>query len=124
MAHECPDPSNRIFSRLIRTTGRTRQALPLPKENLMLYKTIVLRCLEDRPSLARRLQERREMLAMMEAWSEQLMLNHLAWMGRLATTNPDLSPHQIKSQAMEIALEEFQDHFPDESSMNEPAALG
>jgi hypothetical protein len=91
----------------------------------MLYKTIVLRLLEERPEMYRQLQRNRKLLATLNRYARELKTSHEAWKQRLAEAKPDSSQSQIASEAGEIALKELEDHLSSVSRTdeNEPLSL-
>src|SRR5262249_42292586 len=89
----------------------------------MNYKTIVLELLQDRPQLHDQLRQQRRLLATMEALAQGLKNRHEAWTEQLSQASPDSDPHQIASEALEIALKELMDSLPSDSSADESEAL-
>ena len=83
-----------------------------PKEATILYKTIVLRLLEERPEMYRQLQQSRTLLATLNRYSQELSISHNAWKERLLDVNPGSSESQIESEAAELALKELVDRLP------------
>jgi hypothetical protein len=78
----------------------------------MLYKTMILGLLEQRPTLYEQLRRRRTLLRTLEQYAAELKTTHEAWKERLAQATPGGSQTQIASEALEIALQEFQDRLP------------
>jgi hypothetical protein len=88
----------------------------------MLYKTMVLGILEQRPEIYEQLRSRRMLLPTAESYAAELKARHEAWKERLSRTNRG-SETQISSEALEIALQELQDRLPSASEGNEPFNL-
>ena len=87
----------------------------------MLYKTIVLEMLQDRPQMHEKLRQERRLLATVNRYSKELMASHEALKEELAQATPECDPAQIASQAMEMAIQELQDRLPSESPPDEEA---
>jgi hypothetical protein len=88
----------------------------------MHYKTIVLELLQDRPRLRDRLQNERRMRRTMEQYAQELKTSHEAWRELLSQARPGSNPAQIKSEALELALNELEDRLPTESEAGEGTA--
>jgi hypothetical protein len=84
-------------------------------EMSMQYKTIVLELLKQRPQMHEQLRKQRKLLATMERYASQLRDNHLAWRELLTPLRPGSDPSQVASEALEMALKEFQDRLPGDS---------
>jgi hypothetical protein len=83
----------------------------------MRYKTMVLELLQDQcPTLHRRLQRERLMLRAVETYASVLKKSHEAWSDRLRQANPNRDPHQIASEALEMALAGLKADLPSESA--------
>ena len=78
----------------------------------MLYKTIVLEMLQDRPGLYTELQSSKRLLPAMEEYAIDLKNLHQGWKQRLTAENPRRSPTLIASEALELALEDLQSRLP------------
>ena len=66
---------------------------PLPnrlKETAMLYKTITLELIQDRPELHEQLRRSGTLLATMESLAAQLKASYEAWKDHLARAEPNL----------------------------------
>ena len=91
----------------------------------MLYKTIVLQLLEQRPETHHQLRTRRRLLRTVNAYARELKARHNAWMEELRPARPGSSPSQISGEALELALEDIQGSlssgFP--PGDNEPPSL-
>ncbi len=82
---------------------------------LLLYKTMVLGLLEERPRFHRQLRKNRTLLATLEHYANLLKTHHEAWKDQLAQARPGSDPSQIAGEALEIALKELEDSLPNES---------
>lgn len=82
----------------------------------MQYKTIVLELIKDRPKLHDQLKSNRALLSTVEAIAVQLRDNHLALVEELQQSRPGSAGFQVKSEAMEIVVQEVQQALQDDSS--------
>jgi len=91
----------------------------------MLYKTIVLELLQNRPEWYEQLRSKRMLLATLEHYANQLKASHKAWKDELQKARPGSHESQIASEAMEFALQELENYLPTESPPddNEPISL-
>ena len=89
----------------------------------MLYKTIVLRLLEQQPELHERLRRNRTLLHRMNQLATELMESHEAWISQLSRLRPERAPSQIASEAMEIAVKELEERFASGSHPSDAEAL-
>ena len=78
----------------------------------MQYKTIVLQLLEQHPEHYHQLRKGRQLLPTLEIYSLQLKTIHEEWTQTLSQAQPHSDPIQISSEALEIALKEFEDRLP------------
>lgn len=85
----------------------------------MLYKTIVLEMLLQRPQMHNQLRKDRQLLSTLNLYAAELKTSHEAWQKRLAEAMPGSEPSQIASVATEMALQELKDHLPTESPPSE-----
>jgi hypothetical protein len=92
-------------------------------EKTMTYKTMVLELLRQRPQMHEQLRKERKLLATMELYAKELKSNHQAWTELLTSLRPGSAPHQIASEAMEIALKELENRLPSASRPNENEAV-
>jgi hypothetical protein len=81
----------------------------------MLYKTMVLELLQERPQLHDPLARKRQLLPTLERLASELKASHEAWKETLARARPESNPSQIASEAMEMALKDLQDALPPRS---------
>ena len=81
----------------------------------MHYKTMVLGLLEQRPQLYQKLRNERMLLAMLNRYASDLKTRHKAWKVELLRARSQSDPAQIASEALELALQEFEDLLPSES---------
>lgn len=89
----------------------------------MLYKTIILRLLEQRRQLHEQLRQNRMLLVAMEFFAKELKTSHEAWKHYLSRKRLGGDPSQIASEALEIALKELEDSLPPESPQDEDDSL-
>ena len=78
----------------------------------MQYKTIVHELLQQHPQLHEQLRQTRRLLPTLQTCAEQLKASHEAWMEQLSQEKPGSQESQIASEAMELALAEFQARLP------------
>lgn len=88
----------------------------------MLYKTIVLELLQNRPELYGQLRQRRMLLPTLNRLAGELKARHRAWTQELQATRPG-SDSQIASEAMELALRELEDRLSADSEEEARAFL-
>ncbi len=85
----------------------------------MQYKTIVLDLIQERPDLHQSLRHSRTLLSTMNEYALALKNCHEAWKVSLATARPNSDPQQIASEAMEVAIAQFEENLPQESQPND-----
>ena len=78
----------------------------------MLYKTIILELLQQRPEMHEQLRKERKLLATMERYAKELKTGHEAWMELLSQLRPGSDKSQLRSEALEIALKELEARLP------------
>jgi hypothetical protein len=86
-----------------------------PMETNMPYKTMILELLRQHPKTQEYLRKERKLLSTMERYAKELRDSHLAWKELLTPLRPGSDPSQISSEALEMALKEFQDRLPSDS---------
>ncbi len=89
----------------------------------MIYKTIVMEILQDRPQMYERLRRQRILLPELERYSLRLKESHEAWKKQLASLKPGSAPAQIASEARELAVEDLMRALPCEQSQNDDEPL-
>jgi len=89
----------------------------------MLYKTMVLGLLEERPQLHRQLRTQRILLATVEQHAQLLKARHETWKEQLAQAIKGSDPGQIAGEALEIALKELEDSLPSASPPDDSEPL-
>ncbi len=89
----------------------------------MLYKTMVLGLLEERPQLHDQLRQRRMLLATVEQHAQLLKARHEIWKEQLSQVRPGSDPGQIAGEALEIALKELEDSLPSASPPDDSEPL-
>lgn len=77
----------------------------------MPYKTIVLELLQQQTELHELLRITRRLLPTLEFCAQQLKDRHEAWKETLSQAKPDSDPSQLNSQALELAIQEMEDHL-------------
>jgi hypothetical protein len=93
---------------------RTTNLPSNPKENItMLYKTICLGLLEQRPELYGRLRKNRTLLSTLNRLAKELKSRHEAWIQELIIMPG--SDSQTASEAMELAVKELEDRLSADS---------
>ena len=85
----------------------------------MLYKTIVLRLLEERPQIHAQLRQNRQLLPTLERLARELKTSHEACKEQLSQAKPGSDASQVASAALEMALKELEDSLPTESPPDE-----
>jgi hypothetical protein len=78
----------------------------------MLYETIALHLLENRPEIHEQLRRNKQVLATMQLLAQQLKSSHELAKEQLLQRWPDSDPSQIASEAMEIAVMEVEALLP------------
>jgi hypothetical protein len=89
----------------------------------MLYKTIILELIQDRPELYERLRSTKRLLPALDAYATDLKTSHETWKGMIGRQRPDSDPARIASEALELAIEELRGRLPSESPTNEEETL-
>ncbi len=89
----------------------------------MLYKTIVLELIQDRPELCARLRSEKLMLRTVESLALTLKTSQQAWQEQLVTTMRGDSEKLIGSRAMELAIRDMIESLPSEPSRNGDEAI-
>jgi hypothetical protein len=82
----------------------------------MLYKTMVLELLEQRPEMYEQLRRQKMLLPTMDFYANELKGLHEGWKQHLAETRPASDESQIASQALDLALNELEVCLPGDSS--------
>lgn len=85
----------------------------------MLYKTIILELLKQRPEMHEQLRQERKLLATLEIHAKELKASHEALTEQLRQSRPDSDQSQISSEAFEMALLELVDRLPPASQTDE-----
>ncbi len=83
----------------------------------MLYKTMVLELIQQRPEMHQRLRTQRRLLATLDRYAMELKSSHDLWKEQLAKTRPDSDPNQLSSEALELALRDLS--LPTESQSDD-----
>jgi hypothetical protein len=82
----------------------------------MLYKTIMLEMIQDRPGLYFELKSTNRLLPAVESYASELRTRHQAWKQAMASRRPESSPAQVASDALELAVEDMTSRLPSESA--------
>ena len=85
----------------------------------MQYKTIMLELLQQRPQMHEELRQSRKMLETVERYANELRDSHLALAETLSKARPDSDPSQIKSEALEIAIQQMQERLDANTATSE-----
>ena len=78
----------------------------------MLYKTMVLELLNQRPKMQEQLRKTGSLLPTLDRYTKELKTSHEVWKELLSLAQPGSNPSQIASAALEIALKKLEDHLP------------
>jgi hypothetical protein len=89
----------------------------------MQYKTIVLDLLQERPQMHDQLRKERKLLPTLEIYAHELKTSHEAWMEVLSQAKPGSDESQIKSEALEMALKDMEEHLASASPQTENKRL-
>jgi hypothetical protein len=89
----------------------------------MHYKTIVLTLLEQQAELYEQLRSQRQLLMALESYARDLKTSHETWMETLCQAQPQSDPLQIRSEALERALQELVHRLPYASKQDEEGDL-
>jgi hypothetical protein len=92
----------------------------------MLFKTIVLELLQQRPQMHEQLRKERKLLATLELYARELKTSHEGWKEVLGQAKPGSEPSQIASEALEIAFQELVDSLmpePETETLSLDAAM-
>lgn len=77
----------------------------------MHYKTIVLELLQQQPDLYEQLRTSRQLLPTLETKARELKTSHEQWTDTLSQARPGSTPLKVTSEAMELAIQQLQDHL-------------
>lgn len=80
----------------------------------MMYKTICLGLLEQRPHMYDQLRQCRTLLPTLNRLASELKGRHQAWKQELQATRPG-SDSQIAMEAMELAIQDLEDRLSADS---------
>lgn len=83
----------------------------------MHYKTIMLALLQQSP-LHETLKANKQLLSTLERTATDLKTRHAYWIDQLSRERPDSVPEQIRSEALEIAVQDIRGALPDASVVN------
>ena len=85
----------------------------------MLYQTIVLELIQDRPRFYQELRTSKRLLPSVESYATDLRESHLAWKATLAWQQPGSDPSLIASEALELATFDLVQRLPYASALPE-----
>jgi hypothetical protein len=88
-------------------------------ESIMLYKTMILELLQQRPEIHNQLRKEKKLLLTMEQYAQELKTSHQAWAEFLAQMRPGSDRNQLYSEALELAFKELEDRLPSASGHQE-----
>jgi hypothetical protein len=94
-----------------------------PKETTMLYKTMVLELLQQRPEMRQHLKHQRLLRPALELYANALKRRHDVWKELLTQDRPQSSERQIATEALELALQELEQALPSASLPDESDTL-
>lgn len=83
----------------------------------MHYKTIMLALLQQSP-MYEALKANKQLLPTLERTATDLKTRHAYWIEQLSPERPDSAPEQIRSEALEIAVQDIREALPDASPGN------
>jgi hypothetical protein len=89
----------------------------------MLYKTMVLEMIQQRPTLYDQLRSERKLRQAVESYASELSRRHAAWEELIRSTPLAASPGQIASAALELALEDLERMLSENTSSPEELSL-
>jgi hypothetical protein len=89
----------------------------------MLYKTMTLELIQERPELYEKLRSSKMLLTTMDSYAVELKAFHEKWKEQLSRVNPGSDPRQIASEALELAVAELRNRLPSESPLDEAEPL-
>jgi hypothetical protein len=89
----------------------------------MMYKTITLELIQDRPLLYERLRSTKRLLPAIDTYAIELKARHEEWTNLLSQERPERDSSQVASDALELALEELQNRLPCESATDDEEPL-
>jgi hypothetical protein len=81
----------------------------------MLYKTIILRLLEDHPVIHERLRMEQALLPTLEHQARQLKARHEELLDLFSLTSPGIAASQTTEAAMEMAVSELEQRLANDS---------
>src|SRR5947209_540338 len=89
----------------------------------MLYKTMILELLQQRPEMHDQLRQKRVLLQTLERYAIELKTRHDTWKELLTQAKPGRSESRNATEALEMALQEMQDRLPYGSPPNDKDPL-
>ncbi len=89
----------------------------------MLYKTMLLEMIQQRPTLYDQLLRERKLREALDSYATELSHRHAAWEDVIRSTPLPGSPGQIASAALELALEDLERMMSEETVEQEELSL-
>jgi hypothetical protein len=96
---------------------------PNREKSAMLYKTIVLELLKERPGLHEELRASRTLLANVNRHAACLKASHEVWIERLRTERPGSDRAGLSSEGLRLAISEWKESLPCEPPQDGTEAL-
>ncbi len=88
----------------------------------MLYQTIALELIQNRPTLCALLRKEKLMLTATELFAHELKASYKRWLAQLSMTASGEASAQTRSQAAELAINQMMLRLPPESGLGTPTA--
>ncbi len=89
----------------------------------MLYKTMLLEMIQQRPTLYDQLLSQRKLREALDSYAAELSHRHAAWEEVIRSTPLAASPSQIASAALELALQDLERMMSEETAEQEELSL-
>jgi hypothetical protein len=89
----------------------------------MLYKTMILELIKERPEMYDQLRKKRLLLPTLDRYAGELKSSHETWKACLLEAKPGSAASQIASEALEMALKELEASLPPASPPDEDTPL-
>ncbi len=99
-------------------------APPQPsRKRPMPYKTIILELIRQNREMHTCLKKSGILALILDHYAQELKLSHEAWQAELSRSRSQSAPAQIRSEALELALKEMENHFASGSAADEANPL-
>ena len=86
----------------------------------MQYKTIILGLIQQQPELHEQLKESRTLLSTLDQLAIRLRQHHLGLVEQLRRRHPQSDEAQLSSEAMEVAVKQFEEALSNAPQADEP----